>query len=152
MIKFKGRSKMSQYFKVEPIKWRFKWWFWCVNSTGYLHKFHLYLGPKKDGEFNLGEGVVMQVSEKVKGTYCILFFEKTFNSPALINNLFWYGIYAIGTVVLNWKQMAKLKEDNKMSSGETDLHYSKTSFAANGTTSQFSFWQQMLMVWVGYLM
>ena len=35
------------------------------------------------------------------------------------------GIYAIGTVHSNREQMPKLKEDEKMSRGESDFHYSK---------------------------
>ena len=67
----------------------------------------------------------MQLSEKLKGSLCTLFFDIFFNSPALIDKLFEDGIYIIGTVLSNWKQMPKLKEDNKMSRSESDFHYSK---------------------------
>ena len=88
MTKFKGRSSMRQYLKVKPIKWGFKWWFRYASSNGYLYEFDLYLGKKQNVEVNLGEDMVMQLSEKLKGTFCTLFFDNFFNSPLLINKLF----------------------------------------------------------------
>ena len=60
----------------------------------------------------------MQFSVKLKGTYCILLFN---SSPALIHKLFEDGIYAIGAVWSNRKQVLKLKEDNKMPRGKSDF-------------------------------
>ena len=73
LAKSKGRSSIRQYLKMKPIKWVFKWWFWSAISSGYLYEFYLYLSRKKVVEVNLGESVVMQLSEKLKGTYCTLF-------------------------------------------------------------------------------
>ena len=88
MTKFKGPSSMRQYLKVKPIKWGFKWWFRYASSNGYLCEFDLYFGKKQNVEVNLGEDMVMQLSEKLKGTFCTLFFDNFFNSPLLINKLF----------------------------------------------------------------
>ena len=88
MTKFKGRSSMRQYLKMKPIKHGFKWWFRCASSNDYLYEFRLYLGKKQNVEVNLGEGVVIQLSGKLKGTFCTLFFDNFFNSPLLINKLF----------------------------------------------------------------
>ena len=88
MTKFKGRSSMRQYLKVKPIKWGFKWWFRYESSNGYLYEFDLYLGKKQNVEVNLGEDMVMRLSEKLKGTFCTLFFDNFFNRPLLINKLF----------------------------------------------------------------
>ena len=66
---------------MKPVKRGCKWWFRCVSSSGYLYEFDLYLGKKQNVEVNLGEGVVMQPSEKLKGTFCTLFIDKFFNSP-----------------------------------------------------------------------
>ena len=57
---------MRQYLKVKPIKWGFKWWFRYESSNGYLYEFDLYLGKKQNVEVNLGEDMVMQLSEKLK--------------------------------------------------------------------------------------
>ena len=101
MTKFKGRSSMRQYLKMKPIKHGFKWWFRCASSNDYLYEFRLYLGKKQNVEVNLGEGVVIQLSGKLKGTFCTLFFDNFFNSPLLINKLFEENIYAVGTVRSN---------------------------------------------------
>ena len=69
MTKFKGCSSIRQYLKMKPVRWSCKWWFRCVSSNGYLYEFDLYLGKKQNIEVNLGEGVVMQPSEKLKGTF-----------------------------------------------------------------------------------
>ena len=90
--------------------------FWCASSTGH---FDLYLGRKKDVEVNLGENVVMRLSEKLRGNYCTLFFDNLLNSGSLIDKLFEDGISAIGTLRSNWKQMPKLKEDNNISRCES---------------------------------
>ena len=90
--------------------------FWCASSTGH---FDLYLGRKKDVEVNLGENVVMRLSEKLRGNYCTLFFDNLLNSRSLIDKLFEDGISAIGTLRSNWKQMPKLKEDNNISRCES---------------------------------
>ena len=66
----------------------------------------------------------MQLSEKLKGTYCTLFFDNFFNIPELMDKPFVDGIYAIGTVRSNRKKMPKLKEDKKIFKGERDFHYS----------------------------
>ena len=70
MAKFKGRSSMREYLKMKPIKWGFKWWFRCVISNGYFHEFGLYLGKKQNVKVNLGQGVVVQLSEKLKDKIC----------------------------------------------------------------------------------
>ena len=57
---------MRQYLQLKPIKWGFKWWFKCISSTRYLYEFDLYLGKKKNVEVNLAEGVVLQLTEKLK--------------------------------------------------------------------------------------
>ena len=49
--------------------------------------------------------MVMQLSEKLKGTYCTLFFDIFFNSPPLTDKLFEEGIYVVGTVRSNRKQI-----------------------------------------------
>ena len=125
MTKFKGRSSIRQYLKMKPIKRSFKWWFRCASSNGYLYEFDLYLGKKRNVEVNLGECVVMQLSEKLKGTFCTLLFENFFNRPLLINKLFEEKICAIGTVSSQRKHMVKLKDDRKTVRGDSDFHFSK---------------------------
>ena len=67
----------------------------------------------------------MQLFEKLKWTFCTLFFDNFFNSHLLINNLFEENIYAIGTVRSNQKHMSKLKDVKKMVLGESDFQFSQ---------------------------
>ena len=95
----------------------------CASSNVYLYEFDLYLRKKQNVEVNLGKGVVMQLSEKLKGTFCTLFFDNFSNSPLLTNKLFEENIYAIGTVRLNQKHMPK--DDKKIVRGDSDFQFSK---------------------------
>ena len=82
MTKFKGRNSCKQYIKNKPIKWGFKWWCRCISITGYLYEFNLYLGKKEKTELGLGESVVLNLSQKLEGSYCTLYFDNFFNSLA----------------------------------------------------------------------
>ena len=115
---------MRQYLKMKPIKWGFKWWFRCASSNGYLREFDLYLGKKQNIEVNLGEGIMMQLSEKLKGTFYSLLFDNFFKSPLLINKQFEDNIYTIGIVRSNWKHMLKLKDDKKKVRWDLDFQFS----------------------------
>ena len=59
---------------MKTTEWRFNCWFRFASSSGYLYEFYLYLAWKKNAELNLGESVVMQLSEKLKGLCYTLFF------------------------------------------------------------------------------
>ena len=37
----------EQYLQLKLIKWGFKWWFRCANSTGYVYEFDIYLDKKR---------------------------------------------------------------------------------------------------------
>ena len=64
-VKFKHRSGMKEYIKSTPIKWDFKFWFFCSSNTGYLYLIQIYLGRKQTPEFNLGLGeeLVLQLTK-----------------------------------------------------------------------------------------
>ena len=66
MVKFKGRSGIKQYIKSKPIKWSFKFWFYCLSKSGYLYLMYIYLGRKQTAEFNLNheEEVVLLADER----------------------------------------------------------------------------------------
>ena len=123
MTKFKERMSSKQYMKKKPIKWDFKWWCWCCSKTGYLYKFDLYLGKKEKTELGLGETVVLDISKKLENSYCKLYFDNLFNSPALVAKLFVKGIYCIGTVRTDKKNMAVMKKDNAMKPRDIDFQY-----------------------------
>jgi hypothetical protein len=118
-----GHHSAKQYLKMKPIKWGFKWWCRCASDTGYLYQIELYLGKKDSEEHNLGEGVVLHLSESLEGTYCALYFDNFFTSPKLVDTLFKNGIYGVGTVRQNRKQMPDLPNDKDMSRGDTHFQY-----------------------------
>ena len=124
MTKFKGHHSAKQYLKNKPIKWGFKWWCRACSDTGYLYEFQLYLGKNESPEYGLGESVVLSLSEKLRNTYCCLYFDNFFSSPTLINKLYGMGIYAVSTVRRDRKNMPILKEDKAMERGDVDFHFS----------------------------
>ena len=65
MVKFKGRSGIKQYTTSKPVKWGFKFWFYCSSKSGYMYQIDIYLGRKQTPEFNLGLGkeVVLQLTK-----------------------------------------------------------------------------------------
>ena len=115
----KESESFDQAWK-EPIKWGFKFWFWCASKPGYLYQFDMYLRKKPKTEFGLGESVVLSLCENLKNSYCYVFFDNLFGSPNLMLKLFEDGIYATGTVRSNWKHMSTLKANKQMKRGEHD--------------------------------
>ena len=105
MCKFKEKSIIRQYMKNKPIKWGFKFWFHCGAKSDYLYEFDIYLGKKGNTEFGLGESVILSMCQKLKDTHCFVFFDNFFTSPALLVKLLEMGIYAIGTVRANRKNV-----------------------------------------------
>ena len=125
MTKFKGRNSCKQYIKNKPIKWGFKWWCRCSSTTGYLYEFNLYLGKKEKTELGLGESVVLNLSQKLEGSYCTLYFDNFFNSPLLVNKLYEKGLYCVGTVRKDRRSMAVLPNDSNMKQGDIEFQFSE---------------------------
>ena len=120
----------KQYMKNKPIKWGFKWWCQCCNKTGYLYEFSRYLGKKEKAELGLGERVVLDLSEKLENTHSTLYFDNLFSSPSLVEKPFDTGIYCLGTVRNDRKNMAVMKKDKDMKRGEVDFQYANNVVAA----------------------
>ncbi|GFQ96506.1 chimeric ERCC6-PGBD3 protein [Trichonephila clavata] len=126
MIKVKGHNLMKQYIKDKPIKWGFKMWCRADSSTGYLFEFDLYTGKKMNTEVELGESVVLSLTEQLKGLGCEVYFNDFFNSPALQYKLMKQNIKACGTVRTNRKNVPKsLPLDENMQRG--DIHAESSS-------------------------
>ncbi|GFS46856.1 chimeric ERCC6-PGBD3 protein [Trichonephila inaurata madagascariensis] len=126
MIKVKGQNIMKQYIKNKPIKWGFKMWCRADSSTGYLFEFDLYTGKKMNTEVELGESVVLSLTEQLKGLGCEVYFNDFFNSPALQYKLMKQNIKACGTIRTNRKNVPKsLPLDENMQRG--DIHAESSS-------------------------
>ena len=87
MIKYKGRSIMRQRIKNKPIKWGFKMLYRSAPKTGYLYEFDIGTGRKETTEFGLGEAVVLQLTEKLNGSFWRIFFDNFFTLPLLLRKL-----------------------------------------------------------------
>ena len=109
-----------KYIKSKPIKLGFKFWFCCLSKSGYLYQMNMYLRRKKTPEFDLGLGeeVVLQLTKDLERSFCTVFFENFFNCPQLIEKLFQKGIYGVGTVQANRKQMPKMIDNKQMKRGD----------------------------------
>ena len=107
--------------------------FFCSNKSGYLYQMDIYLGRKQTPEFNLGLGeeVVLQLTKDLERSFCTVYFDNFFNSPKLIEKLFQKGIYGIGTVRANRKQMSKMVGDKQMKRGDCRFLFSGNTMACN---------------------
>ena len=120
MCKFKEKIIMRQYMKNKPIKWGFKFWFYCGAKSGYLCEFNMYLGKKGNTKFGLSESVALSLCQMLKDTHCFVFFDNFFTSPTLLVKLLEMGIYATGTVRTNRKNVPVLKHDKEMRRSKHD--------------------------------
>ena len=64
-------------------------------------------GKKVYPEIGLGEGVVLMLSEPLKGLQCEVYIDNFFNSPVLQERLATLDILSCGTVRSNRKYMPK---------------------------------------------
>ena len=117
--------------KIKINKWGFKFLF---SKSGYLYQMDIYLGRKQTPEFNLGLGeeVVLQLTKDLERSFCTVCFDNFFNSPMLIENLFQKGIYGIGTVRANRKQMAKMIDEKQIKRGDCEFLIQVMQWLANG--------------------
>ena len=122
---------MKQYIKSKPIKWGFKFWFRCSIKSGDLYQMDIYLGRKQTPEFNLGleKEVVLQLTKDLERSFYTVYFDNFFNSPKLIEKLFQKGIYGVGTVRANRKQMPKMINDKQMKKVGCEFLFSGNTMA-----------------------
>ena len=116
MIKYKDRSIMWQHIKNEPIKWGFRMWYRCAPKTGYLYEFYIYTGRKETTESESAESVVLQVTEKLNGSFFRIFFDNFFTLPSLLRKLTDNSLYGIGVVQQNRKLLPKIEKPTKKKS------------------------------------
>ena len=95
-----GRSSMKQYMPMKPVKRGFKVWVRADAVNGYFSTFDVYVGKPADGtvtEVGLGERVVLQLSEDLRGQKYQLYFDNFFTSCSLMETLTSQQLYACGT-------------------------------------------------------
>ena len=97
MIKFTGRSTLKQYMPLKPVKRGIKVWALADSHNGYFHKFQVYTGKVGSGEKGLGQRVVKDLTQHLKGKSHHVFFDNFFTSEQLLRDLAQDDIYACGT-------------------------------------------------------
>ena len=97
MIKFTGRSTLKQFMPMKPVKRGIKVWALADSHNGYFHKFQVYTGKEGSGEKQLGQRVVKDLTQHLKGRNHHVFFDNFFTSEKLLCDLAEDDIYARGT-------------------------------------------------------
>ena len=82
-----------------------------------------YKKNNNNKDLGLGETVVLDISKKLRNSYYEIYFDNFFNSPTLVDKLFDKGVYCIGTVRTDRKNMAVLKKDKAMKRVDIDFQY-----------------------------
>ncbi|CAH1962173.1 unnamed protein product [Acanthoscelides obtectus] len=122
MIAFKGRSSIKQYMPMKPVKRGYKVWCLADSATGYICKFYIYTSKTSDSEkqnYGLGERVVINLTSSLKNKNCMVAFDNSFTSVNLMETLLKDGIYALGTVRSNRKNLPDTyKDKTKLQRGE----------------------------------
>ena len=110
MIPFQGRSTLKQYMPAKPIKRGIKAWCRADSRNGYMCEFQIYMGAQSSGEgMNLGERVVLDLSQRLQGLHYHLYFN-FFTSVSL---LFTYCLLGcMGVVLIDRRE--GLSEELKM--------------------------------------
>jgi len=100
MVVFKGRSSIKQYMPMKPVKRGYKLWIRADSKTGYVYNFEVYCGKDDSGQTSsgLGERVVRNLCQALRGTQCHITFDNFFSSVSLMEELYAAGMYATGTV------------------------------------------------------
>ena len=125
MLKFKGNNVLRQYVKGKPIQWGFKMWCRRESRTGYLFEFDIYAGKKTNQvQFGLGEGVELQLTEKLKDLFCEIYIENFFNFSILQHMRTLNGVWSAGTVRSSRKPKNDVPADIEMERGEVACYES----------------------------
>jgi hypothetical protein len=105
MVGFKGRSEMKQYIKSKPTKWGYK--VWCLVSCEYLVAFNVYEGKRSSASISNPHSAVLTLTHNYQHRNHILYLDRGFTSPSLLDELLRRGIRCCGTVRKNRKDLPK---------------------------------------------
>ena len=91
------RSTLKQYMLLKAVKRGIKVWALADSHNGYFHKFQVYTGKEGSGEKHLGQRVVKDLTQHLKGKHHHVYFDNFFTSEQLLRDLAEDDIYACGT-------------------------------------------------------
>ena len=119
MIKFTGRSTPKQFMPMMRVKRGINVWALANSHNGYFHKFQVYTSKEGSGEKQLGQRVVKDLTQHLKGRNHHVFFDNFFTSEKLLRDLAEDDIYACETAQKDRRgfppalKTAKLKNRNR---------------------------------------
>ena len=87
MIKFTGRSTLKQFMPMMRVKRGINVWALANSHNGYFHKFQVYTSKEGSGEKQLGQRVVKDLTQHLKGRNHHVFFNNFFTSEKLLRDL-----------------------------------------------------------------
>ena len=78
MMKFTGDSTLKQYMPLKTVKRGIKVWALADSHNGYFHKFQVFTGKEDSGEKQLGQRVVKDLTQHLKGKNHHVFIDNFF--------------------------------------------------------------------------
>jgi hypothetical protein len=99
MVGFKGRSEMKQYMRQKPTKWGYK--IWCLASSNYLLAFNVFEGKSTSSPSASPTDVVLSLVSPYTRNNHIIYLDRYFTSPQLLEDLKLREFRACGTVAKN---------------------------------------------------
>jgi hypothetical protein len=96
MVGFKGRSELKQYIPQKPTKWGYK--IWCLVSCNYLLAFNVFEGKDSSPSSSSPSDIVVSLVARYSHHNHIVYLDRYFTSPALLDELTARGFRGCGTV------------------------------------------------------
>lgn len=96
---------------MKPIRVRLKTFFLCESSSGYAINWRLYTGEVSNGSHGATYNTVMSLCESLEGENHILYMDRFYITPQLLNDLKNLSIAVCGTVQVNRLQLTAETQD-----------------------------------------
>ena len=112
---------MKQYMPLKPVKRGFKVWVRADAVSGYFCDIDVYVGKPSDGtssETGLGERVILQLSECLRGGKYHLFCDNYFTTCHLLDTLLTHELYGCGTTRSNRRGFPETLKQVSLERGE----------------------------------
>ena len=109
---------MKQYLPMKPTKRGFKIWVRADAVTGY---FCVYVGRPSDGttsEVGLGERVVLQLTECLRGGNYQIFCDNYFTTCHLLDTLLSHQLYGCGTTCPSRREFPRTLQQVQLERGQ----------------------------------
>ena len=112
---------MKQYLPMKPTKRGFKVWVRADAVTGYFCEFEVYVGRPSDGttsEVGLGERVVLQLTECLRGGNYQIFCDNYFTTCHLLDTLLSHQLYGCGTTRPSRREFPRTLQQVQLERGQ----------------------------------